>query len=90
MIRQIYGTIDLLVAFILFFGFSIPAVTKLIVLIVMVIKGAPSLIGDFICKIYGIIDLLAALLVYFVFPIPGIIKGIIIFVLIFKGVSSLI
>ncbi|MFH0832215.1 MAG: hypothetical protein V1900_00635 [Candidatus Aenigmatarchaeota archaeon] len=90
MIRQIYGFIDLSAAVIIFFGLQLPTIIKLIIALVMVIKGAPSLIGDLICKVYGVVDLLVAFVIFFAFPIPNVIKGITVFILIIKGISSLI
>ena len=92
MICKIYGFVDLLTAVVLFFGlYGLPSIIKFAIIIVLLIKGVPSLIADVIGKLYGVIDILAAVFLYTGgLPIPDFIRFLIISILAFKGILSML
>lgn len=91
-ICKIYGAIDLITALIFILGFySLPGIIKFPIIIVLMIKGVPSLMADFIGKIYGVIDLLAAAFIFFNgLPVPDFLKLMVISILLFKGILSML
>lgn len=91
MICKIYGITDLIAALVIFFSlYSIPSFIKTVIIIIMLVKGIPSLFADLICKIYGIIDIIIALLIWLgPLPIPDFIKILLTVILFFKGIPSL-
>lgn len=90
MICKLYGIVDLLAAIVIFFGlYDIPFIIKVIMIIILLVKGLPSLAGDLMCRIYGIIDVIVAISLWFGFILPDFIRLFLVVVLFFKGVPSL-
>ena len=90
MICKIYGIVDLLAAVIIFFGlYGIPDIVKLGIIIIMLIKGVPSIMGDMMCRIYSMIDISVAVILWFALPLPDFLRIFIVVVMFFKGIPSL-
>ncbi len=67
-----YGTVNLIAASYIFFGFALPDSVKFFLVFILLFKGIPSFAGDFLCKIDGVVDVTAALAIagFFVIPSP--------------------
>ena len=86
---KIYGIVDLVSALILIYWPAAPVLLKVVLVIILLIKGLPSLFADLIGKFYGFVDILTA--VVFISTLSfGFFNIFLAAVLIFKGLFSLL
>jgi len=88
-IVRILGLIDLAAALFILFWVGAPFWLKFVFILVLLIKGVPSLFADLIGKIYGIVDIITAIVLAFAIHLPGVATVLLAIVLIFKGLFSL-
>ncbi len=90
LVAKLYGIIDILAAVIILFGIPAPNAIKLVIVLIMLIKGIPSLVGDMFCRVYAVFDIMAAVIIFMAFAAPDILKVAIASIMVFKGVPSLL
>jgi hypothetical protein len=88
MLVKILGIIDIIAALLILFWVGAPFMIKIFFIIVLLVKGIPSLFADFIGKIYGIVDIITAIV--FIFGVNlGVGSIILAAILMFKGLFSM-
>lgn len=88
-IVRLLGVIDIIAALLLLFWLGAPFWLKFIIIIVLLIKGVPSLFADLVGKIYGAVDIITAIVLAFSIQLPGIAVVLLAAVLAFKGLFSM-
>lgn len=88
-IVRILGIIDIIAALMILFWLNAPFLIKFIPIVVLLIKGVPSLFADLVGKIYGVVDIITAIVLAFSIQLPGIVIVLLAIVLVFKGLFSM-
>ncbi len=85
---KLLGLVDILAAIVIFTNANI-VLLNLLLFIILIVKGIPSLGADWAGKFYGVIDIVTAFVILFGLNL-GLVESLLILVLLFKGVTSLL
>jgi len=89
MILKILGVVDIIAALFLLFWIGAPFWLKFVFILILFVKGIPSLFADLIGKIYGIVDIITAIVLTFSIALPGVVAVLLAIILVFKGLFSM-
>lgn len=91
LLLKIYGLTDIISAIVMLFSaFWIPSPLKIMLVLILLFKGIPSIFGDMACKFDAVIDISAALIIVTSFLMPDILKIILALILIAKGLPAML